>query len=172
MRWIDRNQRRPAFGRRRAFSTPINALKPFILGRLFPARPRPAAIKTATFSKTGDVGVIEKADQPFPKTGPGDDILTLEPARYRRGVYSHRPGIRDRHPNRRCRFRTRRTNQAGEGETRLGKRNSWGEGFVKAPLPLFCLTFAVDHEKRCGRFRRLWGRTQHEDQNIEMERDS
>ena len=35
----------------------------------------PETVKAITFSKTGDVDVIEKTDQPFPKQGPGDVIL-------------------------------------------------------------------------------------------------
>jgi len=37
----------------------------------------PATIKAITFSKTGDVDVIEKTDQPFPRQGPGDVILKV-----------------------------------------------------------------------------------------------
>ena len=37
----------------------------------------PATVKAITFSKTGDVDVIEKTDQPFPQQGPGDVILKV-----------------------------------------------------------------------------------------------
>jgi len=38
----------------------------------------PTTIKTISFSKTGDVDVIEETTQPFPKQGPGDVILKVE----------------------------------------------------------------------------------------------
>lgn len=38
----------------------------------------PATVKAITFSKTGDVDVIEKTEQPFPQQGPGDIILKVE----------------------------------------------------------------------------------------------
>jgi len=38
----------------------------------------PETIKAITYSKTGNVDVIEKTDQPFPKQGPGDVILKVE----------------------------------------------------------------------------------------------
>ena len=37
----------------------------------------PATVKAITFSKTGDIDVIEKTDQPFPQQGPGDVILKV-----------------------------------------------------------------------------------------------
>jgi len=37
----------------------------------------PETVKAITHSKTGDVDVIEKTDQPFPKQGPGDIILKV-----------------------------------------------------------------------------------------------
>lgn len=37
----------------------------------------PATVKAITYSKTGDVDVIEKTDQPFPQQGPGDVILKV-----------------------------------------------------------------------------------------------
>ena len=37
----------------------------------------PATIKAITFSKTGDVDVIEKTEKPFPQRGPGDIILKV-----------------------------------------------------------------------------------------------
>jgi hypothetical protein len=45
----------------------------------------PATVKAITFSKTGDIDVIEKTDQPFPQQNPGDVILkvcvtTIRPA--------------------------------------------------------------------------------------------
>ena len=38
----------------------------------------PETVKAITYSKTGDVDVIEKTDQPFPKQGPGDVILKVQ----------------------------------------------------------------------------------------------
>ena len=37
----------------------------------------PATVKAITFSKIGDVDVIEKTDRPFPQQGPGDVILKV-----------------------------------------------------------------------------------------------
>ena len=37
----------------------------------------PETIKAITYSKTGNIDVIEKTDQPFPKQGPGDVILKV-----------------------------------------------------------------------------------------------
>ena len=37
----------------------------------------PATIRAITFSKTGDINVIEETEQPFPKQGPGDVILKV-----------------------------------------------------------------------------------------------
>jgi len=37
----------------------------------------PSTVKALTFSKTGDVDVLEKTDQPFPQQGPGDVILKV-----------------------------------------------------------------------------------------------
>ena len=37
----------------------------------------PATIKAVTFSRTGDVDVIEETTKPFPEQGPGDIILKV-----------------------------------------------------------------------------------------------
>ena len=37
----------------------------------------PATVKAVTFSKTGDVDVIEETAKPFPKQGPRDVILKV-----------------------------------------------------------------------------------------------
>jgi hypothetical protein len=42
----------------------------------------PSTVKAITFSKTGDVNVIEKTEQPFPQQGPGDVILKVNSLLY------------------------------------------------------------------------------------------
>lgn len=37
----------------------------------------PETVKAITYAKTGDVDVIEKTDQPFPKQDPGEVIIKV-----------------------------------------------------------------------------------------------
>lgn len=41
----------------------------------------PSTVKALTYSKTGDVDVLEKTEQPFPQQGPKDVILKVRPTR-------------------------------------------------------------------------------------------
>ena len=43
----------------------------------------PSTVKALTYSKTGDIDVLEKTDQPFPQQGPKDVILKVRPTSLR-----------------------------------------------------------------------------------------
>ena len=49
----------------------------------------PATVKAITFSKTGDVDVIERTEQPFPQQGPGDVLLKVYTCCLRVGTNLH-----------------------------------------------------------------------------------